>query len=168
MIAHALCNTYDILGTYICPVAIVGCPLYSDSSLYPGGALSFPYLNASSKSSSFSGAYSPRPRAIFLVCFSMNARLYWRSRSLLVLAASASGASFEGCSLVSVTPLTSDLDCLCHVRGFHQATAISLDFCKAVEVVFGSTHPSLYVISQVRINCSQTLVQGLRGNWSSE
>ena len=34
--------SYDMLGTYICPVAIVGGALYPDGALYPGGALSFP------------------------------------------------------------------------------------------------------------------------------
>ena len=129
--------TYDKLGTYICPVAIVGGALYPDGALYPGGARSFPYLNAISRSSSLAGAASPRLRAISLVCFSMKARLYCRSLSLLIFAVSAFGASFGGCNSVAVTPLTSDLACVCHVRGFHQTkglTAISFHGALVVDV----------------------------------
>ena len=64
---------------------------------------------------------------------------------------------------MSVTPLTSDLACLCHVRGFHQTTvsmAISFHGALVVDVQVGS--PIFVYFSVLSNLCSLMLRQWLQ------
>jgi len=94
----------------------------------------------------------------------MKARLYCRSRSLLVLTVSASGAPFdEGWSSVEVTPLTSGLGCLCHVRGLYQALGmVVISFMEQLgRWLDWLTHCCMFCRS-LGFDCSQDPVQGRR------
>jgi hypothetical protein len=81
----------------------------------------------------------------------MKARLYCRSRSLLFLVSSASDMSFEGCSSVSVTPLASDLACLCHERGLYQTIVVDFSSQGASLVMMGQIDSPIVVFFSLDI-----------------